>query len=594
MVTSEEPSWQRDKILDALRGARSQPIVAGFPEGALVAFDADLRYLCAGGAGLAPVGLTSQMMEGKTIFEVFSPDVSASLEGPYRRVLAGEEATVVVHVLGRTFIHRIAPFKDDDGIVVAGIGFTLDTTMDHAAQTELRASESRLQVERRRLRDAELVGHSGSWEWDLVSGVITWSDGLFALHGIGPTSLDGGYEQAASRVHPEDRATVDAALEAARRGESAQFRYRVKRAGDGATRWLDSRASGVFENDTLVRLVGAVADVTEKVNAEAKVIETNNFLEAVLMASPDYTFITDVRTGVSTFGSRELLGFPRGYAASLGVGAIEAMVHPDDQVELRALNLEARGLSDGEVRTIRYRLRHSDGQWRWFSRHVVPFRRDETGRVSEVLGVLRDIDDVVRAEEQLTHSSLHDALTGLPNRALLLDRLEAAVARSAREEREVAVLYCDLDGFKNVNDTAGHAAGDAVLVEVASRFRSALRDGDTVARVGGDEFVVVVEPWNRTMVKPSRHRVASPSDERSFSREVARRIVQAIAEPFRVAGREFEITVSIGVAHLRHSSLSAEQSVVRAIEQADEAMYVAKHEGKNRVHVSDKNPVKAY
>jgi diguanylate cyclase (GGDEF)-like protein/PAS domain S-box-containing protein len=592
-VTSDEAVWGEEKILDALRGARSQPIVSGFPEGALVAFDADLRYLCAGGAGLAQVGLTSELMEGKTIFEVFSPEVAAALEGPYRRVLSGEEATVIIHVLEKTFIHRIAPFRDDDGAVVAGIGFTLDMTLDHVAQTDLRASESRLQVERRRLRDAELVGHSGSWEWDVESGVISWSDGLFALHGIGPTSFDGGYEQAASRVHPEDRVTVDEALEAARRGESAQFRYRVQRAGDGTTRWFDSRATGVFEDDKLVRLVGAVADVTEKVSAEAEVIETNNFLQAVLMASPDYTFITDVRTGVSTFGSRDLLGFPRGYAETLGAGAIDALVHPDDQAELRALNAEARGLSDGEVRTIRYRLRHSDGQWRWFSRHVVPFRRDQSGRVSEVLGVLRDIDDVVRAEEHLTHNSLHDALTGLPNRALLLDRLEAALARCAREDREVAVLYCDLDGFKNVNDTAGHAAGDAVLVEVATRFRRALRDGDTVARVGGDEFVVVVEPWNRSMVKPARHRVASPSDERSFSKEVARRIVQAIAEPFRVAEREFEITVSVGVTHLRHSSLSVGQSVVRAIQQADEAMYVAKREGKNRVHISDKEPANA-
>ena len=140
-----------------------------------------------------------------------------------------------------------------------------------------------------------------------------------------------------------------------------------------------------------------------------------------------------------------------------------------------------------------------------------PFRRDDSGAVVEVLGVLRDITDVVQAEEQLSHGALHDPLTGLPNRALLLDRLEAALARSTREHREIAVLFCDLDGFKQVNDTAGHAAGDAVLIEAATRLGTVLREGDTVARVGGDEFVLVVEPWNRAHSTTARAPTRAPN-----------------------------------------------------------------------------------
>ena len=115
----------------------------------------------------------------------------------------------------------------------------------------------------------------------------------------------------------------------------------------------------------------------------------------------------------------------------------------------------------------------------------------------EILGVLRDITEVVQAEEQLSHDALHDSLTGLPNRALLVDRLEAALSRSAREGAEIAVLFCDLDGFKEVNDTAGHAAGDAVLIETARRLQRARSGRGHHRPGGGDEFVLILEPWSR-------------------------------------------------------------------------------------------------
>ncbi len=576
-------------LLEILRRAGAHPIVRGFPEGAIVVFDHELRYICAGGQGLALVGLTRDSMEGKTIFEIFSPEVAAALEEPYYRVLGGHDETVNIHFGERAFIHRVAPLADDSGAVVAGVGFTLDITERHNAEAELRASEAALTIERRRLRDAELVGHSGSWEWDVVSGIITWSDGLFALHGLESASIPGGYEAALVRVHPDDRAIVDAAMESCRRDEPVQFRYRIFRATDGEIRWFDSRASGVFHEGVLVRLLGSVADVTDQVKAQTQVSDTNTFLEAVLTASPDYTFITELETGRLVYGSRDrdLLGFSSQFLVSLGADAIETLVHPDDQAGLRALNSGVRRLEEGEVRHIRYRLLHADGQWHWFSRHVVPFRRNAAGDVVEVLGVLRDVTDVVMVEERLAHAALHDPLTGLPNRALLMDRLEAALVRSARESRQVAVFYCDLDGFKSVNDTGGHSVGDAVLAEVARRLVDVLRAGDTVARVGGDEFVLVVEPWNRLVAEGDPTPTNEARGERSFSLEVADRIIRTIAEPFVVDGVSHEVTVSIGVNLLSPMTLasSGARPAISAVERADAAMYVAKRRGKNQVYV---------
>jgi PAS domain S-box-containing protein len=572
-----------------LRDSGSHPIVRGFPEGVIVVFDSDLRYVAAGGHGLPTVGLTRETIEGKTIYEVFPPEVSSTLEQPYRDALAGHEATMDIPFGSRTFLHRIAPLIDDEGTIVAGIGFALDVTQARQSESALRHSESRLRAERRRLRDAEEIGHSGSWEWDTITGVITWSENLFALHGLDPTTFAGGYIEAASHVHPDDRSSVDQAMESCRQNVPVQFRYRAIRADDGAIRWFDSRASGVFEDGTLVRLIGAVADVTEQVLAQAEVIEANAFQKAVIAASPDYTFITNVMTGAMVYGSRDrnLLGRSTDETAALG-NRVEVLVHPEDQASLQTLNLESRSLLEGQVLQIRYRLRHTDGTWHWFSRHVVPFRRDASGAVVEVLGVLRDITDVVQAEEQLSHGALHDPLTGLPNRALLLDRMGAALERSAREHREIAVLFCDLDGFKHVNDSAGHAAGDAVLVEAATRISAVLRQGDTVARVGGDEFVLVIEPWNRAGADDSPEADPDADGGHSVSLKVANRVIEAIRQPFTIHGEAHAITISIGIAFSSLAALEGPttKNASDVLAEADAAMYRAKRQGKNRVEVA--------
>jgi diguanylate cyclase (GGDEF)-like protein/PAS domain S-box-containing protein len=588
MASRRRAAGSGPAALDILRIAGSHPIVRGFPEGVIIVFDQDFRYLCAGGHGLSIVGLTQEMIEGKTIYEVFPPEVSSLLEEPYRRALLGEETTLDIRFANSIFLHRLAPLSDDEGNIVAGIGFALDVTEVRQAEQALRESEERLRDERRRLRDAEAIGNSGSWEWDMVNDVITWSDGLFALHGLDRQSFDGGYAEAASRVYPDDRAIVDAAMDAMRAGEPTQFRYRIFRAGDLELRWFDSRGRAVFENGKLVRMVGAVADVTEQVQTEAEIAEANAFQQAVIAASPDYTFISDLQTGAFIYGSRDrdMLGRSAEETESLGSEVIASLVHPDDQPTLRSMNKEASALADGQVLQVRYRLRHVDGTWHWFSRHVVPFRRDANGSVIQLLGVLRDISDVVEAEERLTHDALHDVLTGLPNRALLLDRLEAALARSSREGHEVAVLFCDLDGFKHVNDTAGHAAGDAVLIETARRITGVLREADTVARIGGDEFVLVVEPWNRTDLTDGENPVEEVRRERDLALRLADRVIDAISEPFRVNGGLHALTVSIGVTYRTPiSDGSTAKNASEVIDEADAAMYTAKRLGKNQVAV---------
>ena len=367
-----------------------------------IVFDSELRCHWVGGYGPLCVELAQDLGVDKTIYDLFSSEIADALEQPYVQALAGYESSLEIRIGSRTYLHKVWPHIDG-GNIVGGMGFFVDLTESSRATRELRASKESLSGERRRLMEGDKIGHSGSWEWDVVTDGIIWSDGLFAMHGLAPIDFEGGYREAAGHVHPDDRPAIDAAMEACRSSdETVQVRYRVTRASDGMMRWFDSRATGVYENGQLVRLVGAVADVTEKVLAEAEVVAANGFQQAVLSASPDFTFISELWTGAMIYSSRDkgVLGLSSEEAQVLGASFIDVLVHPEDRPQLRAANAEARGLEDGQVLHLRYRAHHADGKWHWLSHRIVPFRRDRSGSVVEVLGVLRDVTEAVEAETQ--------------------------------------------------------------------------------------------------------------------------------------------------------------------------------------------------
>ncbi len=182
-----------------------------------------------------------------------------------------------------------------------------------------------------------------------------------------------------------------------------------------------------------------------------------------------------------------------------------------------------------------------------------------------------------RVEQQLAEVALHDRLTGVPNRTLFADRLAKTLARTGRSGHQLAVLFCDLDGFATVNDTGGQNAGDAVLEATAKRLVAILRAEDTAARVGADEFVVILEPSSRVWTGPD----GEPIDVRAYAVEVAERIEAALAVPVEYDGQEYAVTVSIGLAFAQAGDDGEE-----VVAQAEAAMYRAKSLGKNRHEIS--------
>ena len=228
-------------------------------------------------------------------------------------------------------------------------------------------------------------------------------------------------------------------------------------------------------------------------------------------------------------------------------------VHPDDLATVRTASAHAE-----PAETV-FRVRNRFGEWRHLETHVTDLRANR--RIRGVVLNARDITERVRLEEQLTRQAFYDALTSLPNRALFRDRLQQSLARSGRSNNTLAVLLVDLDGFKQVNDSLGHDAGDQLLQAVAERFTETSRPSDTLARLGGDEFALLLDGAHET------HAVG-----------VAKRLLLALEDPIWIAGRELVIGASIGIA-LHAGGVGEGEELVR---HADVAMYAAKEAGRGR------------
>ena len=242
------------------------------------------------------------------------------------------------------------------------------------------------------------------------------------------------------------------------------------------------------------------------------------------------------------------------------------LVHPDDLERLRH-EIEGSVAGTSPYFENEHRIRHGDGGWRWvLCRGLVTC--DATGAPARITGSLSDITERRNAEERLIHDALHDALTGLPNRTLLMDRISQCVHRGERAAAGgCAVLYIDLDRFKLVNDSVSHAAGDRVLTEAARRMERLLRPSDTLARLGGDEFAVVLEG------------ISSAAQ----ALEIGMRICQTIGQPVPFERRDLQIVASIGIAH-NLDGIVAPEVLLR---NADIAMYDAKGHGGGRCAVFD-------
>jgi diguanylate cyclase (GGDEF)-like protein/PAS domain S-box-containing protein len=355
---------------------------------------------------------------------------------------------------------------------------------------------------------------------------------------------------------PED---LDRAAEAMERSRGSADQWRLEFGivlPDGGSRWIRAHSRCHYDDRReLESITAAWTDVTDEIDARRASERFAELLEEVddviAVADPDGLIVHLNRSGRTHRGSRS--------------GALQLfdLFEAGDAVRIRDEGLPTAldaGTWTGEVTLV-----DESGGARVVSLSLVA-HRDARGTLEYFSAITRDISKLKQAEERLRWRAATDVLTNLPNRGEFYERLGAALARGARIDGAIAVLFVDLDHFKAVNDNWGHEAGDELLIQVARRLTVAIRTGDAVARVGGDEFVVLAEPVGRL----------------ADARVVGERIVHAIAQPFRLTATTVTIGASVGLAISSRQSTS--RSLVRA---ADLASLKAKAEGRSRLVCAD-------
>jgi len=413
-----------------------------------------------------------------------------------------------------------------------------------------------LRLREGRLRQALWGSGDEFWDWNLEQGTILR---------LGPEGTPGGHHEQSvpadewrrTMVHPEDLANLDLALaeHLAGRTEHFEVEHRV-RGRDEEWTWVLSRGKTI-ERDAEgkpLRVCGTERDISaiRAADRERRIASEviRNMSEAVTVTDLDFRFmsVNTAFTRMTGYAEHEVLGRD----ASMLNGSRHA---PDSYTQLRQ-TLAETGHWRGELWQ-----RRKDGEefLCWVELNEVC---DASGQRTHMIGVLTDITDRKRAEQELRYLANYDTLTGLPNRALLGERLGAAVISARRGGHKVGLLFLDLDRFKHVNDSLGHTAGDRTLKAAGARLRQCVRENDVVARLGGDEFTVVLEDL---------------ADTRG-AEEMAQRLIRAFAKPLPITGtQETVISPSIGIAlYPDHGQTPAD-----LLKCADTAMYQAKASGRN-------------
>ncbi|MCX7620403.1 MAG: EAL domain-containing protein [Acidimicrobiales bacterium] len=430
------------------------------------------------------------------------------------------------------------------------------------AQAALQAKEERFRAVVQHSYDAIVLS-------DDRNVIVYATPAIHRLFGWEPEDLIGreGFEF----VHPEDlgRTRTQAKAILSQPGGQAQIEFRIRRK-DGTYRWVECTSVNLLDHPHVQSIVNSFRDIEDRRRAEEALRASEERLTALLRNADGAILISDP-DGVVTWTSpsaERLWGWEEG---SMIGRAMADYIHPDDRREVARQFQKMTSTAHGSVR-VEGRMQHADGSWRWYEAVFTNCLDDPA--VNGIVANIRDTTEralTQRAlrdtEEQLEFQATHDPLTELPNRLLFFDRLEVAMARSRRNGTATAVLFMDLDHFKVVNDSQGHGFGDQLLIAVGHRIQGALRQGDSLARFGGDEFVVLCEDLR---------------DEHEAQR-LAQDIQRALNEPFNLGETETFVNVSIGIA-LTDGTDAEPADIVR---DAHAAMHQAKERGRGRSEVFD-------
>ncbi len=409
------------------------------------------------------------------------------------------------------------------------------------------------------LNQAQRVAHIGNWSWEPDTDRLWWSDELYGIAGLRPGRPPPKFREQRHLFAPESYERLHAAsIDLLKTGRPYALELVMLRPG-GERRIVQARAEAIHRGDGRVdRLVGVLHDVTEQRATEETARWRNDLLNRIAAVGRIGGFEIQLDSGELHWTDENYRihgiepGTPLQFERTLAsYDEASRQRLADALVRMRA------GLSQEE--TLEARFLAPDGRGLWL--RITGWIETRDGRPYRITGLTQDITEEHEAGERIEQLAHYDTLTGLPNRFLFRQRAEEAIARVRAGEPPPALLFVDLDRFKNVNDSLGHAAGDALLMQVAGRLRDCVRGSDVVGRLGGDEFLVLLRDLPR----------------REDAARVARKIIAAVGQPVELEGGEVQVGCSIGIAVLGEGSPDLD-ALMRA---ADTAMYAAKDAGRN-------------
>jgi diguanylate cyclase (GGDEF)-like protein/PAS domain S-box-containing protein len=402
----------------------------------------------------------------------------------------------------------------------------------------------------------------GVWDWHVPTSTVWFSKQFKNMLGYAEDEIGTGLDEWSSRVHPEDMPYVMADLQSHLDGQTATYinEHRI-RCKDGSYKWILDRGLVISRDATgePLRVVGVHTDITERKLSEKKL----KLASSVFTHAREGIIITDVASNIIEVNDTftEITGYNR------------------DEVIGQNPRIFQSGKQSPEFYAAMWQEIHTIGYWKgevWNRRKsgdayietlTISEVKDANDEVSNYVALFSDITQIKDHQNQLEWMANYDVLTSLPNRILLADRLKQSMMRCNRHQQSLAVVFLDLDYFKRVNDLHGHAVGDELLIAISQRMKEALREGDTLARIGGDEFVAVLADL-------SKFEDCEPLLER---------LLLASSEPMSIGDKVLSVSASIGVTLYPQDSVDADL----LMRHADQAMYMAKELGKNRYHIFD-------
>ena len=514
-------------------------------------------------------GLTELEILGKTDFDLYPEEIANNLSINDEIVLctmqrhAIEEFWPVAGEL-RYFASTIFPVLNTSGAIQYICRISLDITDNKQKNERLQKSEARL-------KEANHLARIGDWSWDTVTNTHVWSEELYEIYGrdlaLPPADIDEVPQYFTVKSWQQLTVVMNQGL---LDGLPYECDAEVIRA-DGTRRWVTARGKGIHdENGQIVGLHGTVQDITERKQAEI-----NLQISAVAFESQDSVMITDASLRILRVNKAftEIFGYTTEEVIGETPRLLQSGTHDTDFYSDMWQKIRREGSWQGEVLN-----RHKNGQLLYNLVSISAVKGND-GVVTHYVGSHVDITARKAAADEILHLAFHDLLTQLPNRQLFIDRLQHAIASSARTRQIGALLLIDLDNFKALNDTLGHDVGDLLLQEVAKRLSSSVREGDTVARLGGDEFVVLLENLSEQL-----------NEAASLAEVVAHKIQTMLNEQYQIAVHQYHATSSIGVTLFQGNMLE----IAELLKQADISMYQAKKSGRNRIRFFDPKMQEAF